>query len=320
MSFQRPASARIVFDEAHAEAWTVRPEIARAIQPTHPQDSSYARAAELLRTHDLDVAVHESGALDADALRGIGADVVVIAHPSEPAWEQVVPGGSPRFGEAELDALEAFVDGGGGLIVLGEQEQAKYGNNVNELLSRFGIEIENRTVSDYEHHLESPHWIRAELADATRHSGVDLLARVEQAVFYRATTLHLTNGARVLARTSKSASEPQAPLLAVSEHGKGRVVVLGDSDLFGDDCIDDLDHADLWLNLVHWAAAGAFAQPLPVEQQAADARDDAHWRTLKAEVDALRLQQQPDGAVDLSQHDADELRAASSGSRRRSRG
>ncbi|MDO8183989.1 DUF6421 family protein [Conexibacter sp. JD483] len=309
MSSQRPASARIVFDEAHAEAWTVRPEIARAIQPSHPQDSSYARAAELLRTHDLDVVVHEAGALDADALRDTRADVVVIAHPSEPAWEQVVPGGSPRFEPVELDALEAFVNAGGGLIVLGEQEQAKYGNNVNELLGRFGIEIENRTVSDYEHHLESPHWIRAELADATRHEGVDLLARVEQAVFYRATTLALSNGARVVARTSKTASEPQAPLLAVSEHGRGRVVVLGDSDLFGDDCIDSLDHADLWLNLVHWAAAGAFAQPLPEPQQAIDARDDAHWQTLKAEVDALRLQQQPDGTVDLAQHDAAELRA-----------
>lgn len=307
MSSQRPASARIVFDEAHAEAWTVRPEIARAIQPSHPQDSSYARAADLLRSHDLDVAVHEQGALDRAALDALRADVVVIAHPSEPAWEQVVPGGSPRFAPQELDALETFVNAGGGLIVLGEQEQAKYGNNVNELLARFGIEIENRTVSDYEHHLESPHWILADLP-AAHDGGVDLLARVEEACFYRATTLHLSNGARVLARTSKTASQPQAPLLAVSEHGRGRVVALGDSDLFGDDCIESLDHADLWLNLVHWAAAGAFAKPLPEPAQAVDARDDAHWKTLKAEVDALRLKQQPDGTVDLTRHDAGELR------------
>ena len=37
-------------------------------------------------------------------------------------------------------------------IVLGETEQDKYGNNLNELLARFGIEIENATVQDYEHH------------------------------------------------------------------------------------------------------------------------------------------------------------------------
>jgi Family of unknown function (DUF6421) len=301
---QRPASARIVFDEAHAEAWTVRSEIARAIQPSHPEDSSYARAAALLREHDLDVAAHAEGALDAAALAH--ADVLVIAHPSEPAWEQVVPGGSPRFTAQELDAIEAFVDAGGGLIVLGEQEQAKYGNNVNELLERFEIEIDNRTVSDYEHHQASPHWILAELQRPV--GGVDLLARVEQACFYRATTLSPRNGARVLARTSPTASAPHAPLLAVTEHGDGRVVVLGDSDLFGDDCIGDLDHADLWLNLVHWAAGRAFAAPLPPSERAAAAKDDPHWATLKREVDALRLQQEPDGTVDLTVHDATALR------------
>ncbi|MDW5593805.1 DUF6421 family protein [Conexibacter stalactiti] len=308
MSSHRPASARIVFDEAHGEAWTVRPEVARAIQPAHPEDSSYARAAELLRAHDLYVAVHERGPLDTAALTATGADVVVIAHPSEPDWEQVVPGGSPRFSAAELDALAAFVVRGGGLIVLGEQEQEKYGNNVNELLERFGIEIENRTVSDWEQHLESPHWILADLKGSSD-DGVDLLARVHQACFYRATTLALSNGARVLARTSPNASQPHAPLIAVERYGAGRVVVLGDSDLFGDDCIDALDHADLWLNLVHWAAGGAFAAPLPRDPRATAAHDDPHWRALKREVDALRLQQRPDGSVDLQTHDPQILTA-----------
>lgn len=296
MSSQRPASARIVFDEAHAEAWTVRPDVARAMQPSHPQDSSYERAAQLLRAHDLDVDVHAEGPIDAGALGR--TDVLVIAHPSEPAWEQVVPGGSPRFTSDELDALETFVNAGGGLIVLGEQEQQKYGNNVNELLARFQIEIENHTVSDYEHHDKSPHWILAELARPG--DGVDLLARVHRACFYRATTLQLANGAQVLARTSKSASEPSAPLVAITEHGAGRVVVLGDSDLFGDDCIEEMDHADLWLNLVHWAAAGAFAKPLPQQPEALAAKDDPHWIALKREVDALRLQQRADGSVDLT--------------------
>ena len=44
--------------------------------------------------------------------------------------------------------------GGGGLIVLGETEQDKYGNNLNELLERFGLHLENDTVQDYEHYRE----------------------------------------------------------------------------------------------------------------------------------------------------------------------
>ncbi|MBB4661446.1 DUF6421 family protein [Conexibacter arvalis] len=301
----RPASARIVFDEAHGEAWTVRPEVARAIQPAHPADASYARAAELLRAHDLAVAAHADGPLDAAALDG--ADVLVIAHPSEPAWERVVPGGSPRLSADELDAIEAFVARGGGLIVLGEEEQAKYGNNLDALLGRFGIEIESRAVADWEHHEASPHWIVAELSRPA--GGVDLLARVERACFYRATTLRARDGAQVLARTSATASEPHAPLLAVAEHGAGRVVALADSDLFGDDCIDLHDHATLWLNLVHWAAGRAFAAPLAPSPQAVAAKDDLHWRALKREVDALRLQQEPDGSVDLAVHDPAALHA-----------
>jgi hypothetical protein len=325
----RPTTARVLFDEAHGEAWTTRPEVAAAIQPSHPADSSYARAAELLRERDFEVAVHAEGPLDAAALNGAG--VLVIAHPSEPEWERVVPGGRPRFTAAELDAVERFVARGGGLIVLGEEEQAKYGNNVNELLARFGLALDNALVSDYErHHDGAPHWVLADLEHPV--GGVDLLARVERAAFYRATTVSVggdgsAGGARagaarsigdgataparatVLARTSPTASAPGAALLATTTHGAGRVVVLGDSDLFGDDCIDDLDHAPLWLNLVHWAAAGALAATIDEDPRAVEIREDPHWRALKREVDALRLQQRRDGSVDTDAHDPARLRA-----------
>ena len=33
------------------------------------------------------------------------ADVLVIAHPSDPAWERTTGSGSPRLDEAELDAI-----------------------------------------------------------------------------------------------------------------------------------------------------------------------------------------------------------------------
>jgi len=300
----RPANARVLFDEAHGEAWSVRPEIAAEMQPSHPADSSYVRAADALRRRDLAVATHTDGPLDAAALEG--ADVLVIAHPSEPAWERTVPGGgAPRLTIDELDAVEAFVRAGGGLVVLAEEEQAKYGNNLAELTARFGIGIANDIVSDYEHHRRAPHWILGRLAPT--HDGVDLLARVHEACFYRATTLTAEPGARVLARTSPTASTPDAPLIVAAEAGAGRLVVVADSDLFGDDCIAELDHEQLWANLVEWAAAGAFRRAAPVQD--APALASPHWATLKTEVDALRLQQQPDGSVDLGDHDPAQLAA-----------
>jgi Family of unknown function (DUF6421) len=299
----RPATARVLFDEAHSQAWTVRPELARQMQPTHPGDSSYALAAAALEAGDLEVAVHASGPLDAAALRG--ADVLVIAHPSDPAWERTVPGGSPRLSDDELDAVEAHVAAGGGLIVLGETEQDKYANNLNALVERFGIHIDNDTVSDYERFHRTPHWILADLDEGRGDDGVDVLARVHEACFYRATTLSLDDRARALARTARSASTPGAPLIAVAPHGAGRVVVLADSDLFGDDCIGDLDHQQLWRNLAYWAAGSAFARS--VAAPVAPARQTPQWTALKREVDALRLQQRPDGSVDLVRHDAARL-------------
>ena len=151
----------------------------------------------------------------------------------------------------------------------------------------------------------------AELADRgeSSKSGVDLLARVSRACFYRSTTLEASNGARTLARTSATASAPHAPLACAVEHGAGRVVVLGDSDIFGDDCIGDFDHAELWLNLIHWAALQSFRHPAgrvragAPRANAHPVREDPHWQELKARTNALALEQEADGSVKLDEHD-----------------
>jgi hypothetical protein len=251
------------------------------------------------------VHAHGGGPLDRSALAG--AAVLVIAHPSEPKWERTVPGSvSPRLSAEEIAAIEAFVCAGGGLVLLAEEEQDKYGNNVAELATRFGVGVRSDLVSDYEHHdAGTPHWVLADVGDGRAEA--DLLARVHSACFYRATTLEPGERGRVLARAAATSSAPGAALLVATEHGAGRVVVAADSDLFGDDCIGELDHRELWLNLVHWAAQPSLARPMPVEPSAA--RDHGAWGVLKAETDALRVKQEPDGSVDLSKRDAPELRA-----------
>jgi uncharacterized protein DUF6421/uncharacterized protein DUF4350 len=304
----QPKVARILFDESHSQAWTIRRDLAEEMQPGHPADASYAVAAERLGERDFEVLSNPDRPLTRETLAG--ADVLVIAHPSDPKWEATVNSRPPRLSDAELDGIEEFVRSGGGLIVLGETEQEKYGNNLNHLLARFGIEVENRTVQDYEHHHAAPSWVLAQLENgegesANGEAGVDLLARVHQACFYRAGTLALHNGARVIARTSPSAIPPRAPLAAITEHGAGRVVVLADSDLFGDDCIDELDNGALWLNLVYWAAQPAFAGVETVTDSSA--RADPRWLELKQAVEELRESQDADGSLDPAQHDVGRL-------------
>jgi hypothetical protein len=293
--------ARVVFDEAHSEAWTIRPELARAMQPAHPGDSSYARAAGALAEREFVVAPNVDQPLTADTLRE--CEVLVIAHPSDPTWERTTATGSPRLSGDELDAIEAFVAAGGGLIVLGETEQEKYGNNLNELLARFDVHLENDTVQDYEHYRDAPSWILPDLRPGARGRAGDLLARVSQACLYRATTISASNGAAVLARTHATASVPSRPVMVATAHGEGRVVVLADSDLFGDDCIDELDHRTLWLNLFYWvslppARSGGGTWPVQVARDEAGPEHDPAWIALREETNALALLQTPDGSLD----------------------
>ncbi|MEV4114404.1 DUF6421 family protein [Nonomuraea sp. NPDC049695] len=282
------AFPRVLFDEAHSESWTVRREVAEAINPAHPDDNSYARAAGLLRHLGHVVAARTSGELTSEVLAE--QDVLVIAHPSGERWERTTGQGSPVFTAAELDAIQSFVARGGGLVVLAEEEQDKYGNNLRELLARFGVGVEHATVRDPKHaHRGVATWVLAEPATTS-----GLLAGVRSACFYRTGVLTVTGDAEVLFASSSAADPAGAPLAVAVRYGLGRVVAFADSDLFGDDSIEDYDHRRLWGNVVTWAAR------VPDAGGASDGRDEAKaalFARLKAAVEGLRPLQVKDGSV-----------------------
>lgn len=283
---------KVLFDEAHSESWTIRRELAESINPAHPDDTSYARAAGLLRHLGHTVTAHTSGPLDPATLAG--HDVLVIAHPSGDRWERTTGQGGPVLTAAEIDAVESYVAGGGGLVVLAEEEQDKYGNNLRELLARFGVDVRHTTVRDPAHaHRGVATWVLGERA-----TGSGLLAGVRAACFYRAGTLSADRG-EVLFATATTADPAGEPLAVALRHGRGRVVVFADSDLFGDDSIDDHDHRALWQNVITWAArlpgderAGAGAA-----EQAGDEGKAGLFARLKAAVEELRPLQAKDGSV-----------------------
>ena len=67
----------VLFDEAHSEAWTIRSELASAMQPAHPGDSSYARAAAALLERGFDVVPNIDGPLTTERLKD--CELLVIA-------------------------------------------------------------------------------------------------------------------------------------------------------------------------------------------------------------------------------------------------
>ncbi|WP_051898919.1 DUF6421 family protein [Sciscionella sediminilitoris] len=294
----------VLFDESHSEAWTIRPEVAAKMNPSHPDDSGYVKAAAALRAHGHTVVANVDTSLDQEALDRV--DVLVLAHPSESDWERTTGSGSPVLTETELDAIEQFVRRGGGLVVLGESEQGKYGNNLNELLLRFGILIENRNTLDVSHNFRDvAAWVLAE--PVPEHDAEDLLAGVGQACFYRAGALRVQpeSAGRPVLRTHASADPAGAPLAAVARVDQGRVIAFADSDLFGDDSIGDFDHERLWSNVVTWAAGGAHTEP---EQDTGESIvTEPAWNTLKDAVSRLRGLQSGDGSIENASDEAAEL-------------
>jgi len=299
-SLQQRATVRVLFDEAHSNSWSARPDVAAQMQSAHPEDSSYASAALHLANRDFAVSVLDAGLITDELL--LEVDVLILAHPSDAQWEAVTGTGSPVYTDAERAAIDAFVRRGGGLVVLAETEQGKYGSNLADLVSGYGIEILTATVQDYSEdgHHKAPSWvIGTPTSDAIAR---DVFFGVDRACFYRTGALAVTGSAVPLAFASAAAAPASAVLAAAAQIDAGRVVVFADSDLFGDDCIDEFAHRQLLLNTVAWAAHAAYDRAAVVTPSPLMA--DPAWTELHDAVSTLRELQAADGSLDESLGDA----------------
>ena len=311
--------ARVLFDEFHSESWSISAERAREMQPGNPANSSYQRAAEMLAVRDFSVSRNVAQPLETAALAE--ADVLVLAHPCDPRWERTTAHGSPALSPREIADVLGFVRAGGGLLVITEYEHDKYGDNLNELLAPCGLRVENGTAFDRGASVhDNAEWLLGEAV-----AGTPLAHGVERACFFRAGWCVAEGPGEIAWQTSASACPPGAGLIAVSRLGAGRVAVVTDSVLFGDERIGEGGHAQLWVNIIHWLAAPTFAAGTALRavrgerSEAAGLADassrspatslrspadgsgvpslPAQWRGLKSAVNRLRTRQAADGSV-----------------------
>ncbi|TWP35478.1 DUF6421 family protein [Leekyejoonella antrihumi] len=292
---------RVLVEQSHSSAWSLSRETAATMNPANPADASLELAAQALRSRGFEVTGHTAGRLRAAALQD--TDVLVIDHPADGRSERVVGELPPVFERAEIDAVEEYVRAGGGLVVLAECNQDTYGSNLGELLARFGVRITSTMVQETaqggRRHHGNASWVLAEMGGGL---GQGLLAGVDELCFYRAGVIDITDAKDpvVLARTSGTAAPAREPLAVALPFGAGRVVVLADSDLVGDDSIEELDHARFWTNIVTWASSGARHAATSLERS--ETASAPEWLRLKAAVEELRLMQSKDGSVPSADH------------------
>lgn len=286
---------RFLADEFHSESWSISGQRAAEFAPEDPVNSSYARAAAALELHDFSVHRNCGAFLTPEMLSQ--TDVLALLHPCDPRWERTTSAGPPALTSAEIDAIHAWVRDGGGLLIVTEYEHEKYGDNLNDLLSPIGLRIENDRIFDRTACVPgNPEWIFAEPA-----SDSPLGHLAPRACFYRAGSCSLNGEAQAGWRASPGAHPPNACVIGTATFGRGRVVVVTDSLLFGDEHFDETGHHQLWLNIAHWLAAPSYRQlqdaGVAQSSNAGHAEILPGWRTLKKCIHALRCIQNPDGSV-----------------------
>lgn len=288
--------SRILIDQSHSQAWTIDPSLALQMNPANPADASYAKLRALAEDAGYEVFAHKEGSLSKAVLSEV--DVLILPHAATADWEHTVGYGSPVLAQEEISAIQEFVSNGGGLLVLGENEQAKYGNNFNELISRYGVKLSNETVQDPARNFkEVASWPKPEFPTLLLS---DFRFMVHEVVLYRTGTLELASdfAGEVFLRTSESALPAQAAVAAAIRDGNGQVVVIADSDIFGDDSINDLDNAKLLLNVLGFLALGSQQASRDIATARANLENNQAWKSMQLAVEELRPMQNKDGAIE----------------------
>ena len=235
----------ILFDEAHEERNTLSPERAAQLNPEHPEYQLFGRLAKDISVeYQLDRGVED---LSRELLEDYR--VLVISAPRQ------------AFTEAEVREIEAFVRGGGGLLVLGDSH---LGPETNELVEPFGITFLAQDVISSSSGEWKPQNAPADFIapdHAVTQGVAAFLTNCGTAIdSYGNASVLLRSGADSWHDTANEGvndpGERAGPFVfgVAVEHGEGRVVALSDNN-FLDDAWDALDgNKTLLMNAIKWLA------------------------------------------------------------------
>ena len=219
----------------------------------YPADGSYQEILGRLREHfEVRVSAEKP---TARSLQGVS--VVLIANPNDRAFRTNPP--PPHIDRIDVRTLSRFVDRGGGLIVLGNQE----GHNLevtdfNRLLRDFGLQFTNRyhdakliPISPTTPVVGGLHW--------GYYTGNEILLTDKHRAHPRALA---TNDPAQPTLTQRR-NEPGI-LLAIAEPGRGRVVLATDAGWITHDALLDVgiggvvargqENWEIFRRLASWAA------------------------------------------------------------------
>lgn len=199
------ASGRIIWDISHTPLESYNP------------DANYGQLADLLEGNSYSVTAQAS---DLESTGLWSGDIFVIS---------VLSNYETPYSREEIDVVVRFVEGGGGLLILADNNAVRP-RNLQELAREFGI-ITSRDDR---------------LGNMTDFIDNDLFAGIEEVNFGSGSALELVqhSGATALASDNNGRIG-----IAGNEFGSGKVIVVGDANLWTNEFLSRFDNANLALNI-----------------------------------------------------------------------
>lgn len=178
-------------------------------------DTTYSELGDLLRDNDFDVEAYTEYMILLKNLKNV--DVMVFGCPN-----------SSKVRAQEIEVLRKFVKEGGGLLLLSLSGGDRgLMNNMSKISEDYGILFDNTAVKDERNNAGLPTMpIVSEIASHI------VTEDVSDLLIPSACSLRVTGSAKAIAHTSQMAEPPKAPIVAIAEEGKGRVMCIGSYEIF----------------------------------------------------------------------------------------
>ncbi len=235
---------RILFDETHDEYMIIN----GFAKDFYPEGESWKSLYDLLsKYYNIEKNTNQ---LSEELLQDY--DILVLGFPREEL--------QPR----EIRNIINFVEKGGGLLILHEHgEYTRYfPNNINKLSGHFGIIFNTDIISDKSQHYKIKNkeylgGINEETPKINNFLNHPILEGVKEFYIIRGCSIDVIpqSLAKGIAFTGYLSKPKYAPVIAISEYGKGHVVAIGDTNLFGDLNTNELslgNISQLTLNIFEW--------------------------------------------------------------------
>ncbi len=232
----------ILFDVAHNEMLNI-------------EDKEFSEFSNLLRRLDINIKKNESEHLTKEMVRGV--DLLVIGNPID-----------DFFSTPEVKIIVDYVRSGGGLLLLSE-----YGSdylqktNINDISGKFGIKFEKNLIKEVNKANQNCTSI-LHIQNFLKHQ---LTKHIREMKIGGSCSLFLSKDAKLLLQSTEDAwpevfdssteqwikdgEEEKQIIAAYSEFGQGKVIAIGDIDIFTSDSnigSNSLDNQKFLQNIINW--------------------------------------------------------------------